>query len=94
MGLKPSALDDCASNADIEMENDLPYGEECEMSSTMINMMVDLNDCDTRDMDWLPLKEQRKIADRKTGMISFTSRLKIQDDLLVFREKKEPLSWP
>jgi hypothetical protein len=45
-------------------------------------------------MDWLPLKEQRKIADRKTGMISFASRLKIQDDLLVFREKKEPLSWP
>jgi hypothetical protein len=45
-------------------------------------------------MDWLPLKEQRKLADRKTGIISFTSGLKIQDDLPVFREKEKPLLWP
>ena len=93
-GLKPLALDDCASNANIEMEDDLPYGGESELSSEMIDMMVDLDDCNARDVDWLPLKEQRKIADRKIGMISFASRLKMQDDLLVFREKKEPLSWP
>ena len=91
--LKPSVLDNCASNANIEMEDDLPYRGESELSGEIINMMVNLNNCDMRDVDWLLLKEQRKIADRKTGMISFTSRLKMQDDLLVFREKKEPLSW-
>jgi hypothetical protein len=45
-GLKPSALDNCVSNADIAMEDDLPYGGVCEISSAMINMMVDLDDCD------------------------------------------------
>ncbi len=92
--LKLLVLDNCASNANIEMKDDLPYRGESELSGEMIDMIVNLDNCDMRDVDWLLLKEQRKIADRKTGMISFTSRLKMQDDLLVFREKKEPLSWP
>ena|SRR5260221_9236233 len=93
VGLKPLALDDCAFNADIEMEDDLSYEGKSEMSSKMIDMVVDLDDCNVQDVDWLPLKEQRKIANKKIGIISFTLRLKIQDDLQVFREKKEPLSW-
>src|SRR5229473_8676006 len=74
-GLKPSPQDDCASDADIKMEEDLPYGAVNEVSDVMIDMMVDLDDCDTRDLEWLPLKEQRKLATRKTGLISCASRL-------------------
>jgi hypothetical protein len=77
MGLKPLALDNCASDANIEVEDVLPYGAESEMNGKTIDIMADLNDCNMRDMDWLSLKEQRKSADRKTGMISFTSGLKI-----------------
>jgi hypothetical protein len=91
--LKPSPLDDRASDADIEMEDDLPYGADIELSGTMVDMMVDLDDGDTRDSEWLPLREQRKLDARKTGLISFAARQKYHDDLLVCREKENPLSW-
>ena len=45
VGLKPLALDDCGSDADIKLENDLPYGAESEVSGVMVDMMVDLDDC-------------------------------------------------
>ena len=93
-GLKPSPFDDCASDADVEMEGDLPYGADIEISGIMVDMMADLDDSDARDLDWLPPKEQRKLGIRKTGMISSTPRSKYQDDLLVFREKEDSLSWP
>ena len=72
MGLKPSALNDQGSDADIEMEDDLPYGEDNELIGVMVDMMLDLDDCDVRDMEWLPPREQRKLAARKTGMFSST----------------------
>ncbi len=45
-GLKPSPLDNCASDADIEIEDDLPYGADTELSGTMVDMMVNLDDGD------------------------------------------------
>ena len=45
-GLKPLALDDCGSDANVEMEADLPYKAESEVSSVMVNMMIGLDDCD------------------------------------------------
>jgi hypothetical protein len=47
MGLKPLALNDCISDADIEVEDVLPYGAESEINGEMINMMADLDDHDT-----------------------------------------------
>jgi hypothetical protein len=91
-GLKPSPFDNCGSDADIEFEDVLPYGAEQKISSIMVDMMVDLDDCDARDLEWLPPAEQRKLALRKTGMVNSASKLK-PEDLLVFREKKVPLSW-
>jgi hypothetical protein len=76
------------------MEKDLPYGVVDKVSNVMINMMADLNNCNTRDLKWLPPKEQKKLAARKTGLISYALRLKCQDNSLVCREKKGPLSWP
>ena len=65
MGLKPSVLDDCGLDADIELEDDLPYGAEGEVSAVMVDMMVDLDDCDAWDINWLPPREQRKLAAKK-----------------------------
>ena len=45
-GLKPLPLDDCTLDANIEMEDDLPYGADTELSGTMVNMMVDLDNGD------------------------------------------------
>jgi hypothetical protein len=91
--LKPSALDDCGSDADVEIEESVPYGAESEVSGIMVDMMVGLNDCDAQDMDWLPPREQRKLNARKRGTISAASRLRFQDYLPVHREKKDPLPW-
>jgi hypothetical protein len=46
VGLKPLALNDCASNANIEVKDVLPYGAESEMNGKMIDIMADLDDCD------------------------------------------------
>jgi hypothetical protein len=72
MGLKPLALDDCGLDADIKMEDNLPYRAEDKVSSVMVDMMVNLNNGNAQDMDWLPPREKWKLAARKTGIISST----------------------
>jgi hypothetical protein len=47
-------LDECGSDADVEMEDDLPYGEEEDVRGVLVDMLVDLDDTDARDLDWLP----------------------------------------
>jgi hypothetical protein len=74
-GLKPSPLNDCASDANIKMEDDLPCGADTELNSAMVDMIIDLDDGDEQDLEWLPLRERSKLDARKTGLISFTSRL-------------------
>jgi hypothetical protein len=91
--LKPSELDNDVL-ANIEMEADLPSGADEELSSEMVNIMFDLEGCDERDMEWLPLKERRKREARKIGMISSALTQKYRDNLLAFREKKDSLAWP
>jgi len=66
-GLKPSRLDGCASDGEVEIEDDLPYGGARELNGAMVDMMLDLGDYDERDLDWLPPKEQRKLEARKKG---------------------------
>ena len=70
-GLKPSPLDVAmldaatldAATLDTEMDNEgdiednLPYGVEKEVNSVMVDMMVELGDCDDHNMEWLPVKE-------------------------------------
>ncbi len=45
-GLKPLPLDNCALDANIKMEDDLPYKADTELSGTMVDMMVNLDDGD------------------------------------------------
>jgi hypothetical protein len=66
-GLKPSRLDGCASDGEVEIKDDLPYGGARELNSAMVDMMLNLGDYDERDLDWLPPKEQRKLEARKKG---------------------------
>ena len=44
--MKPSELDDCASDGELELEEDLPYRGAIEANHPMIDMMVDLGDDD------------------------------------------------
>jgi len=83
-GLKPSPLDaatldaatldaetlDAETDDEGEIEDDLPYGAEKEVNSVMVDMMIELGDCDERDMEWLPAKERRKVEARKKGMLA------------------------
>jgi hypothetical protein len=66
--LKPSERDDCASDANIKMEDDLPPGGDKEVSTAMVKMMVDLEECE--DGEWLPPRLRKKIKARKIGIIS------------------------
>jgi hypothetical protein len=67
-GLKPSEKDDCASDADIEMEDDLPPGGDEEVSAAMVNMMIDLEE--REDGEWLPPRLRKQMKARKTDIIS------------------------
>jgi hypothetical protein len=48
--MKPSQLDDFASDGELKMEDELPYGGIIKESDPMVNMMADLGD----DGKWLP----------------------------------------
>jgi hypothetical protein len=43
-GLKPSEEDGEASDGDVDMEDDLPYGTAFEVNGEMVEMIVDLED--------------------------------------------------
>jgi hypothetical protein len=79
---------------DIELEDDLPYGADKDVRGTMLDLIIELEDSDTRDTEWLPPREQQKLAARKTGEISLTSSTLEIRDLKLLRETKIPLSWP
>jgi hypothetical protein len=68
--LKPLGLDGHVSDADMEMEEDLPPGGE-EVCAFMVKMMVNLEQHDNGE--WLPPR-LRKRTTRKTGMISSVGR--------------------
>jgi hypothetical protein len=70
-GLKPSEVDGQASDDEVEIEGDLPYGGDKEVNSMMVDMMVELGDCDEHDKEWLPEKERKKLDARKKGNVSF-----------------------
>ncbi|KAH9967529.1 hypothetical protein BC827DRAFT_1152825 [Russula dissimulans] len=64
-GMKPSPLDEWESDASDEIEDTLPYGASQAIQSLMVDMMVELDDEDAQDIDWLPPRERRKLEARK-----------------------------
>jgi hypothetical protein len=69
-GMKPSRQDGHASDDELDLEDDLPYGADIEVNGTMVDLMCELGDNDPRDVDWLPPKERQKLEQRVKGMIS------------------------
>ena len=50
--LKPLVVDNQALDADIELEDDLPPRGDKKVSTSMVNMMDNLEECE--DGEWLP----------------------------------------
>ena len=72
--MKPTHLDGCASDDEVDLEDDLPYGADIEVNGPMVNFMLEHGDEDLDDLDWLPPRERAKLEQRITkGMISPTS---------------------
>jgi len=69
-GMKPSPVDEWESDANNKIEDALPYGASLAVQSSMVDMMVGLGNDDTCDIDWLPLRERKKLEARKKGMMS------------------------
>ena len=63
--LKPSELDGDASDGEIDLDGNLPYGMTFEVNNLMMEMMISLEDA--WDLDWLPAEEQKRLANRKKG---------------------------
>jgi len=62
--MKPSQLDDFASDGELEMEDKLPYGGMIDKENDpMVRLMADLGN----DGKWLPWREQMKRDARITG---------------------------
>ena len=76
VGLKPSEVDGYALDGDLKSEDILPYGAENEVNGEMVDMMVDNEEWDGQDMEWLPSNEQRKVATRKKGMVWFALKIR------------------
>ena len=79
-GLKPSEVDGCASDGDLEPESvdAFPYDTDDEVNGAMVDMMVDNDEWDMRDLEWLPQNAQRKlpVAARKKGKNYFVLRMR------------------
>ena len=91
-GLKPSPLDEEASDGEDDIEGDLPYGGAKEVNSMMIDMMVELSDCDEGDMEWLPASQRKKVEARKKGIVSFRDA-NVRKTYHAIRKEKDPLPW-
>jgi hypothetical protein len=69
-GMKPLPLDERELDASDEIEDTLPYGAFRAIQSSMVDMMVELDDKDAWDIDWLPPRERRKLEARKKGVVN------------------------
>jgi|SRR6266850_283367 len=70
VGLKPSKEDGDASDGEVIIEDDLPYGAMFQVNNNLIEMLIEMEDA--RDLDWLPPKDWKRLEMRKKGMISCT----------------------
>jgi len=91
-GLKLSPLDEEASDGEDDIEGDLPYGGAKEVNSMMIDMMVELSDCDEGDMEWLLASQWKKVEAKKKGIVSFRDG-NVRKTYHAIRKEKGPLPW-
>ena len=60
-GMKPSHHDGYASDGEVELVGNLPYGTSIEVNIAMIDLMCELGDDDPYDLDWLPPSKRKKL---------------------------------
>jgi hypothetical protein len=72
-GLKPMQSDGYESDESMELDDLPPEGGDVEIQTAMAEMMVELEDCDLSDFEWLPPRERKKIVAKKIGMIKLHS---------------------
>ena len=93
-GMKPSRQDGYASDGEVELVGDLPYGASIEVNIAMIDLMCELGDDDPRDLDWLPPSERKKLEQRMRGMISPHQRIDHEALTVMSRKEEGPFTWP
>jgi len=71
-GMKPTQSGGYASDESMEVDDMLLEGADVGIQGAMADLIVELEDGDPRDFEWLPLKQRKKIVPKRTGMISFT----------------------
>jgi hypothetical protein len=57
VGLKPSEENGDASDGEVVIEDNLPYGATFEVNDNLIKMLIEMKDA--HDLDWLPPKEKK-----------------------------------
>src|SRR6266851_5881345 len=92
VGLKPLLLDGETSDGEDNIEGNLPYRGAKEVNSTMINMMVELSNCDEGIMEWLPASERKRVEAKKKGIVSFWD-VNVRKTYHAIRKEKGPLPW-
>ena len=88
-GMKPSELDDCTSDGELELEDNLLYRGVIEVNDPMLDMMFNLRD----DNEWLPLREQIKVDARIKGKFACPSQ-KSKDTYWCQGKRKPPYCGP
>src|SRR5947209_6130564 len=87
------SLDGNELDEDIEIEDMLPEEVVKEIQGAMVDLMVNLEDCDPRDFEWLPPKLWKRIVPKKTGMISFAAQV-VRGLTMGLRKAEGTLPWP
>lgn len=93
-GMKPSCRDGYASDGEVELEGDLPYGASIEVNIAMIDLMCELGDNDPCNLNWLPPKEHKKLEQRIKSMISPHQRIDHEALTVMSRKEEDPFIWP
>ena len=68
-GLKPLQSDGNESDDNIKVKNMLLDEVNKEIQGAMVDLMVELEDCDPWDFEWLPPKLQKRVVPKKIGTV-------------------------
>jgi hypothetical protein len=71
----------------------LPEVSDVEIQGAMVNLMVELEDCDPQDFEWLPTRERKRVVPKKIGAISLKAQV-VRELTMVSRKAEGALLWP
>jgi hypothetical protein len=94
-GMKPTRSDSNASDgsSDVGDLDMLPEESDVEIQGAMVDLMVELEDCDPRDFEWLPPRERKRVVPKTIGVISLKARV-VRELTMGSRKAEGALLWP